>query len=367
MHINASIQLLFVTAFLAIAHVAAHGVCYDPNYLGGRKNGDAIWRDLGRIKSAGFNYVRTYWTQDTANMGKLIVWQGLNGALGVPFPAADTDSHVAAAIDAANTAGPGKILYILVGNENFAYNKQVPQRLFDLIWYIKSRVPSYVKVGTSQRVTEFLDPNQGVNGMRDLINACDVVGVNIHPFFTPNTDWSRGLQVMKDQWNQMNRIDWKFPGLSNKLIISEIGWPSAGAISGSWGSPDAERAFFQGYLDWSAGLAADRKFYFQMYNQPQRTDGEWERNFGLVDQWGNNKVNLPIQQKCNMRIDWGLDYVGQDIGSASASGHDDCCRKCMNFGGCHAFTFTWFNGGTCWFKKWKAGVVGNGYATSGFI
>ncbi|KAF1332910.1 hypothetical protein FI667_g3117, partial [Globisporangium splendens] len=58
------------------------------------------------------------------------------------------------------------------------------------------------------------------------------------------------------------------------------------------------------------------------------------------------------------------DYVGYDIGNAKALKPQDCCAECSKVAGCHAFTHTDYNGGTCWLKSQKGRMVYNEKATS---
>ncbi|OWZ17689.1 hypothetical protein PHMEG_0008330 [Phytophthora megakarya] len=59
-----------------------------------------------------------------------------------------------------------------------------------------------------------------------------------------------------------------------------------------------------------------------------------------------------------------IDYVGNDIGSVSAPQATDCCNACTNTRGCRAYTFTNFNGGTCWLKSAKGQMVVRSGSTS---
>ncbi|KAG1692150.1 hypothetical protein DVH05_025770 [Phytophthora capsici] len=52
-------------------------------------------------------------------------------------------------------------------------------------------------------------------------------------------------------------------------------------------------------------------------------------------------------------IEQGVDYVGNDIGTARATSANECCALCEAFGGCRAFSWSNFKGGTCFFKNRK--------------
>jgi hypothetical protein len=63
-------------------------------------------------------------------------------------------------------------------------------------------------------------------------------------------------------------------------------------------------------------------------------------------------------------LEYKTDYVGYDIGNVRMLKPQDCCLECSNFPGCHAFTHTGHNGGTCWLKSQKGRMVYNEKATS---
>ncbi|RLN20370.1 hypothetical protein BBJ28_00002518 [Nothophytophthora sp. Chile5] len=64
-------------------------------------------------------------------------------------------------------------------------------------------------------------------------------------------------------------------------------------------------------------------------------------------------------------LEYGVDYVGNDIASLPASVPGDCCSICSQFLGCRAFSWTDHNGGTCWLKNRKDGTIKKAGVTSG--
>lgn len=46
-----------------------------------------------------------------------------------------------------------------------------------------------------------------------------------------------------------------------------------------------------------------------------------------------------------------VDYFGNDLANVASATADGCCQKCTDYPGCHAYTFTNLNGGTCWLKS----------------
>lgn len=289
---------------LSPAQVSARGVCYDPAH-----NDDVtvatITADFQAIKATKFTGVRTFYTKfgDT-DLGSLAIAQGLNVSLGIPFSNADasaSQTHIDAALAVAklHENDDARVLHIFVGNENLASVNAVPAEMVAFINQIKAQAPANVEVGTVQRNTELLDSTRinAVSGLKDLLAICEVVGVNIHPVFTPSTAADKAIDVLKAQWTtlQSETMATTFPGLAAKLAITETGWPTGGSSNGNTGSLAGAQTYYSDFATWSeddGNLDDARSFYFQMYDQPQRTDGAFEPYFGLVDSTGAVKFSL---------------------------------------------------------------------------
>jgi len=264
--------------------VSADGVCYDPDHNPG-KSAATVQADMEAIKARGFDHVRTYISKFAhVNLGKVITAAGLRVSLGVPFPAGDAQAQADAAIEAAKS---GNVVYIFVGNENLASTGSVPGDQIALISRIKSQVPPSVKVGTVQRTAEFVERVGSVGGLAQLIGACDVVGVNIHPFFNPGTPAEKAISVTESQWSAS--LNAPLPGIREKLVLTETGWPTSGSAAGNQGSVAGLNTYFSAYKQWSSKIAGHNKYFFQMFDQPQRNDGEHERTFGLLTADRRNK------------------------------------------------------------------------------
>lgn len=52
-----------------------------------------------------------------------------------------------------------------------------------------------------------------------------------------------------------------------------------------------------------------------------------------------------------------VDNTGQDIGSIVSPAAEGCCKICNNNPDCRAFSWSNYNGGTCWLKKSKGSIV----------
>lgn len=285
-------------AFLLPISIMAQrgGICYDPVHVGPSVfSAETIANDMIQIKANGFTHVRTFKVTygNGMDMGPLITQAGLTAALGIPLRGETTEEsnqQLMAAIQAAQSGNAG---YIFIGNENLANQDIVPQQMLEYIQYAKANVPSHVKVGTIQRNTEFLDPNRNVTGFQNLLEECQIVGVNVHPFFTPNLDVNDAIYNVRDQWNAVMTI---YGSIAHKIVLTEVGWPSGGNVGGSYGDIQAAERFFNDFSAWSEPFADDEKFYFQMYDQPykgQYGGPEFETKFGLFTADGTAKFNLP--------------------------------------------------------------------------
>lgn len=282
MKTGAALLLSTLLAALCASSVRSNGVCYDPNHVGPGKNAASVAADIEAMKSKGFTYVRTYISKfGNTDMVKQLAASGLQVAAGAPYGQGDYSEQIAAAIAAAKG---GNVVYIFIGNENLAGAASVPPGLIAEIKRVKGEVPG-VKVGTVQRNTEFLI---NLPGLKDLIDACDVIGVNIHPFFTGGqTDASTAMELTKKHWNQALSL------AGNKLVLGETGWPSDGEFAGNRGTPAFASAYFSAYKSWSSAIAADKKFYFQMFDQPYKPEA-YEKMYGIVTSDSQDKFGASV-------------------------------------------------------------------------
>lgn len=66
-------------------------------------------------------------------------------------------------------------------------------------------------------------------------------------------------------------------------------------------------------------------------------------------------------------LEVGTDYVDNDIGPAAGKAPEDCCGICRKTAGCGAFSWSAYNGGTCWLKSKKGATVAKADTTSATI
>lgn len=287
---------------LAIAASPAQsiGVCYDPAHVDSVTEA-TISADFQTIKEKGFDLVRTYiTTYGSADLATLAIAQGLNVSLGVPYDndsPDDTAAYVTAAINAASLSnGTARVVQIFVGNENLASVDTVPTDMVSYITQLQSSV-SDIPIGTVQRNTELLDSSRysAISGLADLLSTCDVVGVNIQPVFTSNTEASAAIDLVTAQWDELQSDDWEtlFPGLAAKLSITEAGWPTDGTDDGNTGSVAGAEIFYQSFTSWATeNLESWQAHYFQMFDISSASASAFDPYFGLLEADGTEKFSL---------------------------------------------------------------------------
>ncbi|OQR88516.1 hypothetical protein THRCLA_10271 [Thraustotheca clavata] len=70
--------------------------------------------------------------------------------------------------------------------------------------------------------------------------------------------------------------------------------------------------------------------------------------------------------RCNS-LEYGIDYIGNDIGSAAAPAPEDCCALCRQTNNCRAFSWNDYNGGTCYLKSGKGDTTSKSGVTSATV
>ncbi|KAF0687499.1 Aste57867_20771 [Aphanomyces stellatus] len=257
-------------------------VCYDSWDSWGPGNMEAHFR---RIKER-FSGVRTYQTQGARNHIEVAADVGLSIYAGVWIKSGDVDGDMRAAVDGAKRF-PDTVKAIFVGNEEIHDGKdqwfvigrvnQMKQMLHDAgVWN--------VKVGSVQTDGDWL------NKADELAKVCDVIGVNIHPFFgaSDNSKWNPILDL-QDRWNAMtNRF-------GDNVILTETGWPTNGAEqNGHQPSWDTAKRYVGEVGDWiSNGHGGDAPAYFMFSDNPHKWS-DVERSFGVADSGANWKFEFSM-------------------------------------------------------------------------
>ncbi|CAK4120947.1 unnamed protein product [Aphanomyces euteiches] len=226
-----------------------------------------------------FGGVRTFLTHvGPVNTIDVAAKVGIKIAVGVPLePKQLFDSNVEAAIDGAKSH-PDTLDAVYVGNEELLGGMPEAQ-LVHAIRQAKQRLVdaglTNVSVGTVQTDGSFLEHPQ-------VADACDVMGVNIHPFFSegpPAANFRARWQVIKSKF-------------SSKARLTETGWPSAGGRSPTGQTADlaVATAFFKDFQAWHDQEKTELPYWFMFQDVPSK--GGYETYFGLSTVDGKWKVNL---------------------------------------------------------------------------
>lgn len=87
----------------------------------------------------------------------------------------------------------------------------------------------------------------------------------------------------------------------------------------------------------------------------------------FVSKPGTRSAVMSSTPACS-KIEEGIDYTGADVANAAADTADKCCSICRESKkGCKAYTWTNYNGGTCWLKSGKGSAIAKAGAHSAVV
>jgi len=254
-----------------------HGLCFGSYIMSGQMNGDAIsegqLRELVKKVAPYTKWLRTY---SVANNFKKIPEMArqhdpsLKVAAGTWLTKHNTrtapsgNEGIQNLIDLAKA---GKIDIAVVGNEA-TQNGVDPEILINYITYVKEQIKRLpVQVTSGLSLKEAYDVR--------IVNACDVVFVNIYPCFMP-VSVDMAVSRMNSAYMQLKNL---YKG--KEIIIGETGWPSEG---GSYGPAVYDLASAVKYQEeirkWSIAEGV-KYFYFEAFDEPW--EGSKEVKFGVWD------------------------------------------------------------------------------------
>ncbi|KAI8990195.1 glycoside hydrolase superfamily [Pilobolus umbonatus] len=160
---------------------------------------------------------------------------------------------------------------IIVGNEVLFNGRMSASSLAQKIKSVKSFAKGY-KVTTSEIDTTYAD---------EVMDVVDFASVNLHPYFSSN-DISMAMDTLKSQFN-----NFKKKAHGKEVLITETGWPSAGASLGNAvASVENAQAYFV-----SLGQSGLPYYYFEWQDSNWKSPGQYavENHFGFLNSKGAMK------------------------------------------------------------------------------
>ncbi|KAF0687495.1 Aste57867_20767 [Aphanomyces stellatus] len=180
-----------------------------------------------------------------------------------------------AALDGARRH-PQAIKAIMVGNEELQDQTNTEDQLIAKVRQMKQMLKAggvtNVKVGSVQTDGSWL-------WARKLAAECDVVGVNIYPFFGGSpVSISNPIQDLAYRYNNITDRYGK-----GKVVLTETGWPTSGpAFHGHVPSFEAAKKYLNDVVQWvKQGNGGDMPTYF-MFHDNLNKEPAYEKAFGVA-------------------------------------------------------------------------------------
>lgn len=214
-------------------HTPLAGVGYSP-FRNGQSPNTGKYPTLNQISSDLTNIVR--------NIAGEIRTFGMDGTIGdIPmlcatynincYPCAWLDSDYPSdtmqelsSIIAVGNAGYPTTKGLIVGSEALQGGIMTPEQLISSIQYVRSNVPPSVQITTAD-TWNMIQANPAV------VSNLDFITINIYPYWEDVSIENAAQTVMA----HYNTIVAEYPG--KRVVIGEVGWPTAGKGYGSDGTP----------------------------------------------------------------------------------------------------------------------------------
>lgn len=259
-----------------------HGLCFSA-YLPGQSPdqlsqlGEAQIRERLERLAPHTRWVRTFSCTDGNQHAPRIAHQlGLKTLVGA-WLGTDSAKNEAELEGLISLARAGHADLVAVGNEVLYREDLTEEALIQDLERVKEAVGG-VPVG-------YVDAYYLFAGRPRLVEACDVLMVNCYPFWE-YCALEHSLSYMQEMYARAKAVSQGKP-----VLISETGWPSAGApLGGAVPSEDGALRYFLETMRWTKEAGIDC-FYFSAYDEAWKASHEGDRGvfWGLWDQDGKPK------------------------------------------------------------------------------
>jgi glucan 1,3-beta-glucosidase len=307
--LTAATALGLEPAFIGVNYGPFHRVGQSPD-LTSHLPAEQIVADLGAISTAGFRYVRTFGLDNGLNQ---VVPLGygrfphLKFFVGVYVCALNHDdtanphstrAQMDEAIRLANSFDT--VEGIVVGNECLAGEPEacrqpvsIEQLIGDLDYVRKGLngpARSRVRVSTAMSMLAAVK-NYETQGRR-VAEHCDVVIVNIYPFFDRVAVADAAGTVFPGALQHVGRL---YAHTGKRLMVGETGWPSAGPANGAAVPGGENQAYYLRSLRRHATSNGVSVFLFEMFDEPWKSAFESVGpHWGLFGGDGRPKFSSPF-------------------------------------------------------------------------
>ncbi|KAF0717633.1 Aste57867_2182 [Aphanomyces stellatus] len=228
-----------------------------------------------------FTGVRTYQTRGFRNAIDAAADAGLRIHAGVWIQTDDASvaADMQAVVDGVRRH-PSTVQTVFVGNEEL-HNGWNQGAVLTRVRQMKQKLAAagfgWVPVGSVQVDGDWA-------GATALAAECDVVGANIHPFFSASAVSTYDpIQDLNARWATLVRQ------FGSKAVVTETGWPTDGSqFQSHWPSFDLAEKFARQVADWVHGNGGTMPAYFMYHDNPTKL-GDFEKHFGLATSNGQWK------------------------------------------------------------------------------
>ncbi|GLD94588.1 hypothetical protein PINS_up003199 [Pythium insidiosum] len=255
-------------------------VCYSPMHNKEYPlNGGGAWGleyamddDFSIMKNY-YSVVRTYYSNYYGKrVAPIAAKHGVKLHLGVYMTYEDWYKYQIDDVVAAMRESPDTIAAVLVGNENISpagpFSAQdVSNRITEIRNRLRAELPNtpLPPIGTVQRANEWLNPSLSTQ-MQALASNCDIIGVNIYPFFDSNYNAQYPLVILNAVWDLMVA---RYPVA--KLRLTETGFPTAGDpptfARNNIPSLSNSKTYYDAFVNWNPSSGGGEAFWFMFFDR----------------------------------------------------------------------------------------------------